>query len=205
MTYMSDDLANIANNLKQMVNAQKHNALVAGQRKAISLGAEAKITGNRYLDVTFSKRSATGGVIDLKEGFERGASARHKKNGGWYTIVPIRRKVSDMTRQAYNQVRELEGIPSSTRYIDYLYGGKPLTDDALSSFGITTQTHGGNLSRVAKGATKGNYYAFRTVSDKSAPSSWLLLRDRAKAQAEENEKLKQIGDTIQQTLMSYGE
>ena len=63
---MSDDLDNIANNLKQMVNAQKHNALVAGQRKAISLGAEAKITGNRYLDVTFSKRSATGGVIDLK-------------------------------------------------------------------------------------------------------------------------------------------
>lgn len=203
MAEMSDDFRDLKKNLKKMVDAQASYALKVGQAKAISLGAETKIVNNRYLDVNFIKRN-TDGVIDLKAGFEKGASAHKKKLGGWYTIVPIRRKVSSLSNSAYNEVRDLEGIPSSTRYIDILYGGHSLSDESLSAFGVTTKPTGGNLTRVANGEKRGSYYAFRTVSDNSAPNSWLLITDMAKQQAEEYEKLKQIGQVIQDTLSGFG-
>lgn len=202
---MSDDLRNLGNNLIKMVNAQKLNALNAGKKQAIKEGAdEANIVGNRYLNVSFNKREEAGGVIDLKKSFEHGAGAKHKKNGGWYTIVPIQYGVSQMSNRTYDEVRDLGKVTTSTTYIDILYGGQPLTDDALTSFGITTRVHGGNLTRVTQGATRGSYFAFRTVSDKSKPDSWLLLKDMAKAQAEEHRKLRRIGEAIQATLESYG-
>lgn len=204
MGEMSDSLKNLANNLEKMVESQKLNALKKGQKTAISLGAAAKISNNRYLDVDFKKDSLEGGTIDLKTKFEHGSSARRKKNGGWYTIVPIRYKVSSLSNSAYKQVKDLrEDTSFNSTYIDILYGGQPLEEDSLSAFGITTQVHGGNLTRVAQGDTRGAYYAFRTVSDKSAPNSWILLRDRAKAQAEETDKLAKIGQSIQDTLTSY--
>lgn len=201
---MSDDLKNLNKNMLAMVRAQKLNALRAGQQTAISLGAkQADIKGDRYLDVTFSKRDSTGGVIDLKEAFSRGSSARPKKDGGWYTIVPLSYKTSNMSNSLYQEAKEMSSTESTTSYIDYLYGGNSLSDDSLSEFGITTQTHGGNLTRTPQGAVRGTYYAFRTVSDKSPADSWLLLIDRARAQSEDNGKLKKIGDSIQRTLISY--
>lgn len=206
MSYMSDDLKNLGKNLKAMVNSQKLNALKAGQKVAISLGAkETKISENRYLDVTFDKREESGGVIDLKKGFESGKSVRHKRKGGWYTIVPISYKTSDMSNSTYKQARDLINESSKTTYIDILYGGEALSDDSLTEFGITTQVHGGNITRTNEGVNRGVYFAFRTVSDKSAADSWLLLKDSAKAHEEDTIKLKQIGNAIQTTLMSYQE
>lgn len=205
MARMSDDLRNLGNNLIKMVNAQKLNALNAGKKQAIKEGAdEANIVGNRYLNVSFNKRGEAGGVIDLKKSFEHGAGAKQKKNGGWYTKVPIQYGVSQMSNRTYDEVRDLGKVTTSTTYIDILYGGQPLTDDALTSFGITTRVHGGNLTRVTQGATRGSYFAFRTVSDRSKPDSWLLLKDMAKAQAEEHRKLRRIGEAIQATLEGYG-
>lgn len=200
---MSDDLKNLGNNLVKMVNAQKQDALEAGKREADALGAESKITNNRYLDVTFPDENAAGGVIDLKEGFSHGSSVRHKKNGGWYTIVPIRYKTSDMSKSTYKKMQDIKIAPTNTTYIDILYGGQPLKDDSVSAFGVSTMIHGGNLTRETTGSTKGNYYAFRTVSDKSNPNSWLLAMNRAKAQAADNEKLKKIGAAIQDTLNNF--
>ena len=203
MSYMSDDLKNLGKNLVKMVNAQKQDALEAGKRQADALGAESKITNNRYLDVTFPNEDAAGGVIDLKEGFAHGSKVRHKKNGGWYTIVPIRYKTSDMSKSTYKQVQNIKIAPTSTNYIDILYGGHPLKDASLSAFGVSTMIHGGNLTREATGSTKGNYYAFRTVSDKSSSGSWLLAVNRAQAQAADNEKLKKIGTAIQDALNNF--
>ena len=143
-------------------------SLNAGKKQAIKEGAdEATIVGNRYLNVSFNKREEAGGVIDLKKSFEHGAGAKQKKNGGWYTKVPIHYGVSQMSNRTYDEVRDLGKVTTSTTYIDILYGGQPLTDDALTSFGITTRVHGGNLTRVTQGATRGSYFAFRTVSDRS--------------------------------------
>lgn len=205
MGEMSDDLKNLGKNMVAMVNAQKLNALKAGQAQAVQEGAtEAEIVGNRYLDVTFSKQREGNSIIDLKQGFAHGASVHHKKNGGWYTKVPISYHVANMTNNTYSQVHNLSPAFSNTTYIKILFGGQPVTDDALTSFGITTKVHGGNLTRINQGATRGSYFAFRTVSDKSSPDSWLLVENMAKEQAEDNKKLRRIGEAIQDTLMSYG-
>jgi hypothetical protein len=203
--YMSNDLKNLSKYLDDMVDAQKINALKAGKQVAVSLGAKATISNDRYLDVEFDKQDSAGGVIDLKNGFEHGNSVRKKAKGGWYTIVPISYKVNQLSHSAYQQVKQLRNSQLNSTYIDILYGGKQLTDSSLSEFGITEQIHGGNLTRISEGATRGAYFAFRTVSDKSDTNSWLLLRDRAKAQAKENEQLRQIGEAINDTLLSYGQ
>lgn len=208
MGEMSDDLKNLKGNLRKMVDAQKREALNAGKKVADKLGADTEIVDNRYLDVTFSKQDEPGGVIDLKEGFSHGSKVRYKRNGGWYTIVPISYKASSLSNAAYQDARELRDESTSkataTSYIDYLYGGKSINDETLAEFGITTKPHGGNLSRVTQGATRGSYFAFRTVSDKSSQDSWLLLKDTVKAQQEDNIKLRKIGVAIQDAINNFG-
>lgn len=202
MGEMSNDLKNLNKNIMAMVNAQKQDALLAGKKVAEDLGATAKIVNNRYLDVDFQEEDSNK-TIDLKTAFERGASARKKADGSWYTIVPISRKASSLTKQAYSEVKDIKSPVSTTKYIDILYGGQSLGSDSLTEFGITTQVHGGNLTKIMQGNSRGQYFAFRTVSDKSKPSSWLLLKDRAEAQRKDQEKLEKIGSAIKQALETY--
>lgn len=139
-----------------------------------------------YVDLTVKpnyiqvrdKQMANKGVIDLKPYFATSSKRRAKKNGGWYLIIPIRVKTKDMTSSQYSEVRKAfsnatnESI--STAAIDGLFTGKstPTTLNALNY-----KPKSDNLSRIgSKNNAKSTYIAFRTVSDKSAPSSWIIGR-----------------------------
>ena len=78
-----------------------------------------------YLKVT-SHRASNKGLLDLKPYFANSPKAKHTKNGGWYLIVPIRRKTRDMSYQLYQQAKNIDISNKSmaTSPINSLYSNR---------------------------------------------------------------------------------
>lgn len=122
--------------------------------------------------------------LDMKQYFARSPKAKRKKNGGWYLIVPIgvkaREAKANAPRSLWNQIS----------HMDFGSTGELASGDTnhLASLGnsqqgvmspLQYQWKSSNITRVApksgKG-TRGRYISFRTVSDRSDPSSWIIGR-----------------------------
>ena len=158
-------------------------------------------TSPHYLQVTV-KRMNKKGVIDLKPYFESSASAKHGKNG-WYLIVPIRRKVKGMSSGMYAQASAIDipqGNISGTNWVDLLYENRSSTA-SISAANYTPKSN--NLSRVRNGK-KSTYVAFRTVSAKSSPSSWILNRDRINDENFSRTMLKNMDRVFRQMVAKVG-
>ena len=129
-----------------------------------------------YLVLT-EKTMLNRGIIDLKEYFKNSPHVKLKKNGGWYLVIPLTAKTRQMHRKAYDQLRdltsELGNGESTTVAIDSLRTGNP--KDTLASLAYTPKSNSVTAFRSQSG-TRTGYVQFRTVSDKSAPNSWLLNR-----------------------------
>ncbi|MBT9670586.1 hypothetical protein GPK34_00845 [Secundilactobacillus kimchicus] len=126
------------------------------------------------------------GFLDLKQFFAQSSKAKQKKNGGWYLIVPIQQKAKNLRavapRSIWNQISHMNfgstGQLSAKDGTNLLAQGLQ-SDQSNVISPLTYSWKSTNITRVApqsgKG-THGHYIAFRTVSDKSDPSSWIMGR-----------------------------
>lgn len=121
-------------------------------------------------------------VIDLKQFFRRSNKVNRTDKGGWYLIVPIRRytrgakKSSGMSRKMYDELRSAPGSGNTTLISDYLYTNRRVSPIPELNYNPKSKT----ITRLKNKQGRGNtYVSFRTVSNTSAPSSWLINRDKA--------------------------
>jgi len=129
----------------------------------------------KYLQVT-EKRLNKMGVVDLKPAFSRSSKKILKEGGGWYLRVPIRRKSRDMSRRMYEQLRNTNIEPSDRQNIvsSYLYDGRKVSD--ANELNYKPKSH--MIEKKNIGNNRHTYTAYRTVSDKSPSSSWIVNRDK---------------------------
>lgn len=160
------------------VGSSLTNGLLDGTMKDIINAAPQDISAQRmpkYLKLT-EDRMNNMGVIDLKPFFQQSAKAKKSKNGGWYLVVPIRRKARDMSRRMYEQLRAVDISPDQQRTIisDYLYDRRVQSDASMLNY--TPRSN--NITKIVSGKNRHDYIAFRTVSSKSPASSWILNRGK---------------------------
>lgn len=161
-------LKNIGDNLSQDIINRA--AVVASQ-----FGLNPKVSPH-YLEVT-AQRANKHGVVDLKPFFKASPFAKRSKSGGWYLVVPIRRKVDGMSNALYRQAHSIVIPPSKlsgTSTVSLLYENRS-SNSTISYANYTPVSK--NLTRISQGS-KSMYVSFRTVSDKTSPSAWILNRDR---------------------------
>lgn len=131
------------------------------------------------------------GVVDMKPWFKKSKKVKRTKTGGWYMVVPIRKYTPSakkvitspskgMRRDVYDAVRKLKPVHAETDYIittshNNLYKNYPLITSPILELNYERKST--RISKVKKGK-QAQYYTFRTVSDKSSPSSWLLNKDK---------------------------
>jgi hypothetical protein len=133
-----------------------------------------------YLKVT-EKRLNKLGVIDLKPYFAQSSHKKTKKKGaGWYMVIPIPRKKKNMSRRMYEQLRSVSTSPSNERTVisDYLYDRRRTSDATLLNYEPVSY----NINKKRTGKRKHTYISYRTVSNKSPASSWIINRSKVNEQ-----------------------
>ena len=143
----------------------------------------------KYLTQT-AQHANNMGIIDLKPYFSSSPMVKTTAKGGWYIRIPIRTKVKDMSNRLYNQARQMD--MDSTQSMGNLYDNVQSTSNLLS---YTPKSN--NLTRVSNGKNS-QYFAFRTVSNKSDPMSWIINRE----QAQEDNLSKTMAANLQR-LVNY--
>jgi len=146
--------------------------------KAIKQAQPEKVTAQRkpkYITIT-EKRMENLGVIDLKPFFAKSPNATQKADGGWFLRVPIRRTKRSMSRRMYNQLNSIRVAPGESRTVisDYLYDRRQQSGSSLLNY----EPRSNNITKTTGANGKSTYVSFRTVSDKSAPNSWIINRDK---------------------------
>ena len=146
--------------------------------------------------------------IDMKQYFARSSKVKRKKNGGWYLIVPIGNKASELKSASPRKMWET--VSHSP------FGSTSQLSDEINNYleqGFSSQSNqnnqtvpelnyswkSSNVTRIQKGPSGkyGSYISFRTVSDKSDPRSWLVGRQ---AFSEDSPNIDMIRSSIVNTL-----
>ena len=143
-------------------------------------GGSVKVNSNR-MEVTIGRLSKLG-VIDMKPFFMRSSKVKRKKNGGWYLVIPInmssRGIIQNSGRGVYDRVvktfSDLAPTTSATVNIDGLLK-RQYPYDTINL--LQPSAPSGNITATKKPNGRNSYVAFRTVSDKSSPTSWVLNRN----------------------------
>lgn len=163
-------MRNLGDNLTQDVLDTGMKTIIESKPKNISAKRMPK-----YLKLT-EERLQKLEVIDLKPYFAKSSKRKTKKDGGWYLTVPIRRKARGMSRRMYEQLRAVDIGDSTNQTVvsDYLYDRRRQSDASLLNY--TPKSN--NINKMKVGRNRHDYVAFRTVSDKSPASSWIINRDK---------------------------
>ena len=136
----------------------------------------------KYLKLTHERMDKIG-VLDLKPFFARSSHAKRTKDGGWYMTVPIKlgaRKTKANNRKLYEELRavKMDGADSKTIISDYLYDRRRQSDATMLNYTPVSS----NVTKIRTGKNRHEYIAFRTVSNKSPMSSWIVNRDKVNVQ-----------------------
>lgn len=175
---------------KQMMKnlgAALTNNMLDGTMEAIIKAQPQDFTAQRmpkYLKLT-QKRLDNLDVIDLKPFFAQSSKVKQKKDGGWYMVIPIKlgaRKTKATNRKLYEELRavDLGGADSRTIISDYLYDKRRQSEATMLNYTPVSS----NVTKIRTGKNRHDYVAFRTVSDKSPMSSWILNRDKVNSDDE---------------------
>lgn len=178
-------------------------------------------SGDNYVGITYrilDNASSNGiGFYDLKTAFARSPKAKTSKDGGWYLVVPIRNTAKQL-RSAYgsnlwNIISHTEFGTTSGQQANIARFQKILMNSDMNNTPLAYQWKSANVTRVQMGnsTTRGQYINFRTVSNKSAPSSWLVGRnsmEEAIQQGTDNEQdaekvAKIVRSAIQHAIENY--
>jgi hypothetical protein len=166
-------MKNVANTLMQGTLDTGMKAIIRSKPKDTKVVRKPK-----YLKLT-QERMEKLGVIDLKPYFARSSKKKTKAGGGWYLTIPIKlgaRKTKASNRKLYEELRavDLNGAESKTVISQYLYDRRRQSDASLLNY----QPRSNNVTKIRSGKNRHDYVAFRTVSDKSPMSSWIINRDK---------------------------
>lgn len=170
-------------------------------------GAQVKIDSKR-LTATIGTL-ANRGVIDLKPLFRNSPKAKQKKNGGWYLIIPMSISSRDLQktsgRKTYDAIREafssLGPNEEATLNFDGLFS-RSYPPDTLSP--LVPSAPSGNLTAVKSDSGKRtSYIAYRTVSDKSSPQSWVINRKNVNDNNTSQRLEHEVGVLIRKRMREY--
>lgn len=130
------------------------------------------------------KRLSNKGVIDLKPFFKASSKAKKKQNGGWYMVIPIRKKTrtiqKEFGRKEYDRIRgEVLSSGSKTVKIGDLSNLSGSTGSAIK-YNRKSNNITATPRKDKNGKVTNTWTMFRTVSDKSSPTSWVLGKDNIK-------------------------
>lgn len=170
------DTKTIERKMKAVGDALVSGTLDAGMEAVKELPPDVNIDVKRmpkYLQVT-QKRMNKLGVIDLKPYFARSGKRVIKPDGGWYLRVPIKRPARKLSRRAYEQLRAIDIRPNERKTVisDYLYDYRRQSDATMLNYKPKSKT----IEKRRVGKNRHTYTAYRTVSDKSPPNSWIVNR-----------------------------
>jgi len=167
---MKKALTNLGNNLGNQVLDETAEAIIKSKPQNMELKRKPK-----YLQLT-EKRLDSMGVIDLKPYFAQSSKRKTSKDGGWYLTIPIRRKARGMSRRMYEQLRAIDIQPNTRKTVisDYLYDKREQSDASMLNYTPMSK----NITKIKVGNNRHDYVAFRTVSDKSPASSWVVNRSK---------------------------
>lgn len=170
-------------------------------------GAQVKIDSKR-LTATIGTL-ANRGVIDLKPLFRNSPKAKQKKNGGWYLIIPMSISSRDLQktsgRKTYDAIREafssLGPNEEATLNFDGLFS-RSYTPDTLSP--LVPPAPSGSLTAIKSDSGKRtSYIAYRTVSDKSSPQSWVINRKNVNDNNTSQRLEHEVGVLIRKRMREY--
>ena len=130
------------------------------------------------------RRNVDEGPLDLKPFFKASSKAKSTKDGGWYLVVPIKRKTRSMSHKLYQDIKSSE--VGETRLSDYLYSGPKARK--VNPFNPNERTN--SITKTREGNSTG-YVSFRTVSSNSPANSWILNRE-----IDRNEVLDDVRDIV---------
>lgn len=171
-------------------------------------GANIKVNSNR-MEVTIGRLTKLG-VVDMKPFFMRSSKVKRKKNGGWYLVIPIsmssRGIIKNSGRAVYNRIvksfSDISPNSSATLSIDGLLK-RQYPVDTIDSLQPDIPTN--NLTATKKPNGRNTYVAFRTVSDKSSPTSWVLNRNNVNKDNTSANLEHEIGVLIRKRIkQTYG-
>ncbi|AEW47491.1 hypothetical protein BCB4_0262 [Bacillus phage B4] len=167
---MKKALTNLGNNLGNQVLDETAEAIIKSKPQNMEMKRKPK-----YLQLT-EKRLDSMGVIDLKPYFAQSSKRKTSKDGGWYLTIPIRRKARGMSRRMYEQLRAIDIQPNTRKTVisDYLYDKREQSDASMLNYTPMSK----NITKIKVGNNRHDYVAFRTVSDKSPASSWVVNRSK---------------------------
>ncbi len=163
--------------LSGLVDAIKKDTLIVAQQQAQSEGMDTKRMPN-YLVVT-EQRMAKKEVIDLKPFFASSSHRKYNKSGDWYMYIPISVKRRSLSSRAYNELRTMPLINTSSRtvYSKYLYDNYTARSSVVDSINYQPKSNNITITSSPWGdGTRRRYIAFRTVNAKSPASSWIINR-----------------------------
>lgn len=119
-------------------------------------------------------------AYDMKPGFASGSRVKSKKDGGWYTTIPMRHRTPGTTGSAVGGKSMPDDIYAKARTIQGNVGRLKGTEQAHPPKTSWTgyQHKNGTFEGMVKNrkkyekAVQNSYTTFRRVSDKSDPDSW---------------------------------
>lgn len=159
--------------------------ILAEIAKGLAKDEDVEVTSINSHRMTYAiKRMVNRGVIDLKPFFAKSPKAKRMKGGGWFLVVPIskttRSMIKTLGRKTYDNIREeFSGSFASTKSVDGLFDVKNARQNTINALDYrpTSTNVSKNSRRQSNGKIVGSYVMFRTVSSKSAPSSWVLNKN----------------------------
>jgi len=150
-----------------------------------------------------------GSFIDLKSAYAKSSKARRTKDGGWYLIVPIGAKSADLRKVAPKSLWQEFSKADFGTTIQIPKLQQALGKDQSQVISqLQYEWKSNSVTRTAPKSGKGvrgKYITFRTVSDKSDPSSWIIGRQNfRKEDPELTGKMSMLlGEAVKARMNSY--
>lgn len=182
ITKMPNFLKNPKQASKYMEQAYQGVLMETAKSAVTAQGGIIKSANSGRMDATI-KQLARNGVIDLKPFFKASPKAKRKKDGGWYLVVPIamqRRKMQSEfgSGKAYQAMKSTfsdlaPGVTQTINVGEVLNGIRAQQATSQSLISSAQATSGNVTATKSQSGKRTSYVAFRAVSDRSAPNSWV--------------------------------
>lgn len=179
---MPDSIKNYKATSKYLSEAYSTKVVEDAAQAVANAGGKVNRVTSKRMEATI-KTMTNRGLIDLKPFFKQSSHVKYTKDGNWYMVVPIALKRRTLRRQygndnTYNRIKDafssLSPSTSATLNIQDVFSGN--TPNTLPSL-VPPQRSNNVTAFKSQTGKRTSYFAFRTVSSKSAPQSWVLNRE----------------------------
>ena len=202
-----------ADNIREALESERAYLIAKHANESLSkMNAQASSEGSSVIveEIPSKEQYKNGNarVIDLKPHFKASSKARKTEGGGWHLIVPMQRytpsshKSNRMVEEEYEMLKDI-GI-GQTVVDEYILADRDWTSPVKSLSYQPGRRQ--NITKVQKRRKDkvpvggSAFIAFRTVSNKSDPSSWLINRQKA-----DQDNFYKYADTITELIVKIND